>query len=199
MPNYRGADLQASNIAGSIDTIATYDGFYDPIPLFQTAFYLAHLANNGKIYINTGTGTQWMHEINYPDSAGAACDLQQHSLKLPTINAFTIPNYPNFFLGAEGGTVYDSLITSVNSKNLLPELILFPNPVRNIMYLTGIKNKIGEEISVRNVLGQPVKISVNTIQSGEYLEFNTSSLLPGVYFVELISGKERVVKRFIKE
>lgn len=140
-----------------------------------------------------------MHVINYPDSAGTACDLRQHSLKLPTINGFIIPNYPNFFLGAESGTVCDSLITSVNSKNLLPELILFPNPVRNIMYLTGNKNKIGEEISVRNVLGQQVKISVNTIQSGEYLEFNTSSLLPGVYFVELISGKERVVKRFIKE
>ncbi|HNQ00187.1 MAG TPA: T9SS type A sorting domain-containing protein, partial [Bacteroidia bacterium] len=182
-------DLNASNLDSSRITVATYDGFADPFPPFRTAFYLSLLAQDHKIYINTGNGTPWLHVINHPDSVGLACDVQQHSFKLPTINAATMPNYPNFFLGAEGGTVCDSLITIVENKNLLPELILFPNPVRNSMYLTGTKNKIGEEVFVRNVLGQQVKVSVNTIQSGEYLEFNTSSLLPGVYFVEFISGK----------
>ncbi len=50
-------DLTSSNIAGSIDTVATYDGFlsqYPGYPGFPTLFCLSALAPDGKIYITTG-------------------------------------------------------------------------------------------------------------------------------------------------
>lgn len=194
-------DLQATNFDSSRITVATFDWFYDPSPPFYTTFYLSHLAHDGKIYINTGNGTQWLHVINHPDSAGMACDLQQHSFKLPTVNGSTIPNYPNFFLGAQGGTVCDSLITGIPKAAPPPEaeLLIFPNPVRNLLYLTtGSSSTLGE-ITVFNMFGQQMPVPIHALKNGEYQEINTSSLIPGVYLLEIKSGDGKVVKRFVKE
>ncbi|HMT29088.1 MAG TPA: hypothetical protein PKD91_07400, partial [Bacteroidia bacterium] len=65
----------------NVDTVATYDGFISPggFSCCQTTFFNMYLAANGKIYVTSGSGVQHLHEINYPDSAGIACDVQQHS------------------------------------------------------------------------------------------------------------------------
>ncbi|TAH43867.1 MAG: T9SS type A sorting domain-containing protein [Bacteroidetes bacterium] len=39
---------------------------------------------------------------------------------------------------------------------------------------------------------------ITLINQGEYTEVNTSRLVPGVYFLEIVSKGERVVKRFVK-
>ena len=200
-PHVYQLDLQAPNVLNSLDTIATLDGFYDPSPPFYTSFYLSHLANDGKIYINTGNSTPWLHVINHPDSAGLACDFQQHSFKLPTINAFTIPNYPNFFLGAEGGTVCDSLITKTENKPQRREgdLLLFPNPCHELLYL--YKNDISkiERIEIRNSIGQLQCIPVAVLDNGEYIQIDASGLISDVYIVSIRSENSLWVKRFIKE
>lgn len=193
-------DLNATNMDSSRITVATNDGFADPFLPFRTTFYLSLLANDNKIYINTGNGTHWFHVINYPDSLGISCDIQQHSFRLPTKNAFTMPNYPNFFLAAEGGTLCDSLSTEIRPKaSTQMEVELFPNPVRNLLYITTGNSAIWDEIAVFNIFGQRLFVPIHEIKNGEYQEINTSSLTPGVYFLELISGKGKVVKRFVKE
>jgi hypothetical protein len=141
-----------------------------------------------------------MHVINYPDSAGLACDVCQHCVSLPAFNAFTIPNFPNYFLGAEGGTLCDSLPTEVRPQVLRKEeLELFPNPVRNLLYITTGRFTTWSEILIFNIFGQQVSVPIHEIKNGEYQEINTSSLTPGVYFLELKSGMGKVVKRFVKE
>src|SRR5690606_13843867 len=63
-------DLNAANIALSVDTIAFYDGFVDsfpPWPAFGMFFGNAILAPDGKIYISTGNGTHYLHTIDNPD------------------------------------------------------------------------------------------------------------------------------------
>ncbi|MBL0258094.1 MAG: hypothetical protein IPQ03_11480 [Bacteroidetes bacterium] len=171
-PHVYQLDLQAPNVLNSLDTIATLDGFYDPSPPFYTSFYLSHLANDGKIYIITGNGTQWLHVINHPDSAGMACDLQQHSFKLPTVNGTTIPNYPNFFLGAQGGTVCDSLITSNSnvSARRSNSLLVFPNPCHGLVYAQIPEDLMEAKLEIRNSIGQLISAPeifikmVNTIR-----------------------------------
>ena len=193
-------NLNASNLDSSKVEVATYDGFADPFPPFRTSFYLSLLANDNKIYINTGNGTPWLHVINHPDSAGLACDVQQHSFKLPTVNAATIPNYPSFFLGAEGGTLCDSLPTEVRPQVLKQmDVELFPNPVRNLLYITTGSSATWSGIVVFNIFGQQVSVPIHEIKNGEYQEINTSSLTPGVYLLELRSGMGKVVKRFVRE
>ncbi|HRH65704.1 MAG TPA: T9SS type A sorting domain-containing protein [Bacteroidia bacterium] len=194
-------DLNALNLDSSRRTVAIYDGFSDPFPPFKTTFYLSLLANDNKIYINTGNGTPWLHVINHPDSAGLACDVQQHSFKLPTVNAATMPNYPNFFLGAEGGTVCDSLITVTESRPQRREgdLLLFPNPCRGLLYV--YQNNISkiERIEIRNSIGKLQSIPVAVLDNGEYIQIDASGLIAGVYIVSIRSENSLWVKRFIKE
>ena len=104
---------QYSTLSTPIDsskiTLGTFDCFAEPIPPFYTAFYLAQLAADGKIYINSGNSTRYFNVINHPNNLGIDCDFIQHSQLLPTTNAFTIPNFPNYFLGKEVGSICDSL------------------------------------------------------------------------------------------
>jgi len=99
-------DLWADDIAATKDTVAIYDGFTSP---FGTRFYLAQLAPDGKIYINCTSGVNVMHVINNPDLPGDSCDVCQHCVQLPTYNAFSMPNFPNYRLGALEGSPCDTL------------------------------------------------------------------------------------------
>ena len=99
-------DLWASDIIASQTTVAEYDGFEEPFP---TRFYQMQLAPNGKIYVSIPSSVWYLHEIHNPNNQGLACNVTQHSLRLPTVNAFSIPNFPNYRLGPIDGSPCDSL------------------------------------------------------------------------------------------
>jgi PKD domain len=99
-------DLQAPDIIASGQVVAEYDGFVDFLP---TPFYLAQLAPDGKIYINVPNGVRYLHVIHQPNLPGTACMVEQHGIRLPTYNAFTIPNNPNYRLGPLDGSPCDDL------------------------------------------------------------------------------------------
>ena len=101
-------DLWADNIAESKDTIAIWDGFLDP-PVFATTFYMAQLAPDGKIYISSNNSVHYLHVINHPDLPGDSCDVCQHCIEMPSKNAFSLPNFPNFRLGPLEGSPCDTL------------------------------------------------------------------------------------------
>lgn len=121
--------MNSNPIDSSKFILASFDRFADPIPPFFVTFYLSQLALNGKIYIISGNSTRWLSVVNTPDSLGFRCNFLEHSFLLPTVNAFTIPNFPNYFLGKVSGSVCDSLpfvrhnsILQVfnNNSNIIP-------------------------------------------------------------------------------
>jgi hypothetical protein len=123
-----------------VDTVAIYDGFCYPNNPWCTTFFNEYLAANGKIYITSGSGVQHIHEMNYPDSAGTACDLQQHAIFLDMWNFRAVPNHPNYHLGPVIGSICDSL--SVGQEEYYSQIQNFqisPNPLKDgplqIMYL----------------------------------------------------------------
>ena len=93
-------DLLASDIVGSVDTVAFYDDFRDPIANLATLFGLMQLAPNGKIYVATSSTTRYMHIIHNPNERGPACNVEQHGLQLATFNDWSVPNHPNYRLKA---------------------------------------------------------------------------------------------------
>ncbi|MBX2926374.1 MAG: PKD domain-containing protein [Saprospiraceae bacterium] len=99
-------DLHAEDIETSRITVAVWDGFGNPL---STTFYLAQLAPDGKIYINSNNGVRYLHVINQPDSLGLACDVCQHCVELPSINALSLPNFPNYRLHHLEGSPCDTL------------------------------------------------------------------------------------------
>lgn len=99
-------DLWAPDIEDSKVTVAEYDGFEEPFP---TRFYQMQLAPNGKIYVSIPSSVWYLHEIHHPNEKGLACNVTQHSLRLPTLNGFSIPNFPNYHLGPIDNSPCDTL------------------------------------------------------------------------------------------
>ena len=118
-------DLESVNISGSKTLVAEYDGFID---WTYTYFSKPHIAPDGKIYIDPQSSSFYMHVIESPDSPGIACDVRQHSLKLPAYNHRTMPNFPNYRLGPLKGSPCDTIITHTTDWSVDSEIKIYPNP-----------------------------------------------------------------------
>jgi hypothetical protein len=99
-------DLWSADILSSRTLVAEYDGFVDFNP---TTFHSSQRGPDGKIYICGGFGTRYMHVIHNPDAPCPDCRIEQRGLELPTFNAGSVPNFPNYRLGPIDGGPCDTL------------------------------------------------------------------------------------------
>ena len=65
------------------------------------------LAPDGKIYSCATNGVNYLHVIHSPDEEN--CQYQQHGIKLPKYNGFSVPNFPHYRLGPLDGSSCDTL------------------------------------------------------------------------------------------
>ncbi|HMT29227.1 MAG TPA: T9SS type A sorting domain-containing protein [Bacteroidia bacterium] len=192
-------DLASTNILSSKMIVAQYDSFLNPPP-FQLGTYFAYplLAPDGKIYITTGNGTFYMHTIDQPDQGGMACSVSQHSVQLPAFYFNTIPNHPNFFLGALAGSPCDTLVgVGINEE---PEIILkvFPNPASDFCTLSFPVKAMPGEIEVTNVLGEII-LKETVAPWSQFKRIAVGNFSAGVYHCRLRWGTEMAVVKFVKE
>ena len=164
--NTNAPDINSTNIK-----IGTYDGYATTIYLFRSLFYLSQLAADGKIYTTAPNSTRWLHVINNPNDSGLTCNFTQHSFLLPTTEAETMPNFPNYFLGPDSGSVCDSIVFIRNNKTENELNHIIPNPSVKEPYHTESFNKIitvkkpelsAAKISYRSCSGAQQKESIDT-------------------------------------
>jgi hypothetical protein len=126
-------DLNATNVAASMTTVATWDSTYAP---FATYFFVQQLAPDNKIYIAAYNASNVMHIIDSPDVLGVGCNVIQHGLQLPVLNDGTVPNHPNYHLGPLVGSICDSLSVGL-PHNIVQSagLRLNPNPASNQVWV----------------------------------------------------------------
>lgn len=129
-------DMWDSNMVANAIHIATWDSFYQYVPVL---FFMHQLAPDGKIYSTTFNGSRYLNVINSPDSVGLACDFTPHSFLL-TNYGYTnaIPSFPNYDVGVLDGSPCDTLYLATNSfLEIKPHIRLYPNPTShwfNIVY-----------------------------------------------------------------
>jgi len=182
----------------TVDTVATYDGFISGWPpnCCATTFWNMYLAANGKIYVTSGSSTQHIHVINFPDSAGLACNVQQHAISLGIWNFRSVPNHPNYYLGRLQGSPCDTLQWSGLEE---PEhdfhFRLYPNPISNntlnIGYLLP-QNKSGT-FQIYDITGKIVFKYNLPLWSNEQ-SLKLPQLANGIYSASIISDNKRVSK-----
>lgn len=75
------------------------------------------------------------------------------------------------------------------------ELKIYPNPAGNYIIISQQKNYVNSYLTIYNLSGSPVmnKLIVNSSEL-----FDVSGLPGGLYFVQVISGKETITGKFIK-
>ncbi|MBK9732779.1 MAG: T9SS type A sorting domain-containing protein [Chitinophagaceae bacterium] len=130
-------DMWSSDIPASVVHVASYDTSQTGLPRW---FRLAQLAPDNKVYISTSNSTLYLHVINHPDSLGLECDLVQSAIVLPHKNGTSIPNFPNYDLGALINSPCDTLYNSTEDIFIFQNNFhIAPNPAKewlNIVYST---------------------------------------------------------------
>jgi hypothetical protein len=185
----------------SVDTVATYDGFVSPVgsSCCATTFWNMYLAANGKIYVTSGSGVQHIHEINYPDSAGIACDVQQHAIDLGYAQLRSVPNHPNYYLGCDTTLGCPCLTTGIEEVGGHEfRFNVAPNPTSGNFKITYLLPQ-----------NQPGKLEVFDINGRRIYEINLphwstiqevilpKSISSGVYNCVITSGGERGNKKVV--
>lgn len=181
-------DLQAADIAASIDTVAVYDGFASP---FASFFHTMQLAPDGKIYESCGNGETVYHVIDRPDEKGDSCLFKQHAIQLLSPSA-GVPNFPNYRLGALTGSPCDTLTGLNDIERAEKEKILkvFPNPATDFITIDyGFTDwsKGDIELEIVNELGHIVYLQKLPMYSG-FQKINVSLFASGVYNVFIKRG-----------
>lgn len=99
----------------------------------------------------------------------------------------------NAMVNTLGWTIVDDgLDCTLGIKdNELSEVVLYPNPVKDFLYLVGVEKDM--ELSVVNHLGQTV------LQAPAADKVDLSTLATGVYYLKLSDKTATVIKRIIKE
>ncbi|MEO0312472.1 MAG: hypothetical protein RIQ89_2129, partial [Bacteroidota bacterium] len=178
-------DTYASSIASTCDTVAIWDSSFAPL---GTIFFMMQLAPDNRIYVSTAQGTNVLHVINSPDSAGMACNVVQQGLVLPSYNAFSMPNHTNYELGPIDGSLCDSLglnnVAVINQSNEANSVTVFPNPSASCFNFL-IQNETVSSVAVYNLFGEVTVTSTKP-------NINLSGEPSGVYLyrVKTRSGKE---------
>lgn len=190
-------DLQAADIGASKTTVAVYDGHI--APYFPTTFFLAQLAPDGKIYINSNNGVNELHVIHEPDQAGDACNFEQHGVSIPTYNAFSLPNFPNYRLGPAPDADSCGLVnTSAIPLEDIPIFTIYPNPSTGLFNLSCSQHLSAVELIIFDQFGRIIfSKDFDTFLNETTIDL--SNYATGIYFWELRSnahslGKGKLVK-----
>jgi Secretion system C-terminal sorting domain len=177
-------------------TVGRYDSVYNP---FQTVFNMEKLGPDGKIYVSTWGGTRSLHCITNPNIRGSACNFVQGYLHTDSSNHYfssSLPNYPNFHLGALVGSACDTVgvVPLLNSTNRLQ---VYPNPANELLYVSNINSN--DQIEVFNILGNKKAITFIN-RSANSIIIAIEKLPIGIYLLKVTApnGQKQSVK-WVKE
>jgi len=81
-------------------------------------------------------------------------------------------------------------------SNIDNQVRIFPNPARTVLHLYAGNNLISE-IFVTNILGERVLTQKTT--ACNQTDLHVESLVPGMYFIEILTNKGLIKTRFLKE
>ena len=167
---------------------------------FETYFFQARLAPDGKIYIVSTNTNNILHVIHNPDSLGLACNVEQHGVILPALTSYLMPNYAHYRLYDLPGSPCDTLgidtptsVAAQEPKMTDVALEIAPNPADGRLVLQWETREKGL-IAISDLRGKVWLTAPVRADQGS-LALSTENLYPGIYFVAFRSDTGRVVTR----
>ncbi|MBK8845129.1 MAG: T9SS type A sorting domain-containing protein [Bacteroidetes bacterium] len=186
-----------SNMVNTKKIIATYDGYASPFANSWATFWQMFVGADKKIYCITQSQSDNMTVINQPDLFDTLCDAQPHSFHFGILNSRTCPNWPNYELGPEIGSICDSLGLAQHEVITSMGLQLFPNPANgfyNIHY--SIPGNTTALATVYDVSGKKIE-QHNLYGHFSNLQVSTAMYTPGLYVVNVSCNNVSESKRVL--
>lgn len=207
-------DLNAPNFLASSDTLLRLRANnFEQLGLLQPGpdgkIYLSAMGNSldcGFDYLYCDTTWNLINSnisvINYPDSAGAACDFQPFSFNLGGHRAYIgLPNNPNYELGPIVGSPCDTLTVGITEAVGYKNNITVYYDVNWQMAFVNAKGLRGKKFAFElyNINGQLIQQQQGMLDS-EYYTNNLSlvGVADGLYVVRLKTDKEVLTGKFVK-
>lgn len=191
-------NLDSVNIAATLDTVAIYDNFVDSVG-YPTLFHSQQLGPDGKIYIASITSTPYLHVIDSPDSAGVACNVIQHGVALKTFNIRSLPLHPNYFLGADSGSVCDTLQLRIKNhvtRNAKIEISVYPNPLQDALHISYTPTAKTKLLEIYTIDGKFI-LQRKLPPWSQLQTIDVSALTNGVYICKLIDENRYSTAQFV--
>lgn len=204
-------DLTATNISLSKQIIHEFANL-------DEGSWSMELGSDKKIYIATnylGTGsslpysytlhnyvTDNLSVINYPDSAGAACDFQPFSFNLGGGRCYAgLPNNPDYTMGPLAGSVCDTLTALPTIKKPLNNILkVFYHESWGIAFINADKLK-GKQYSFKlyDTSGRELYSEMGNLSIPYFTkDLSMQPFTQGVYIAVLQTDKEKLSAMFVK-
>jgi hypothetical protein len=163
-----------------------------------TNFAMAELVVPGKIYIVSSSAARVLHVINNPDMLGLACDFQQHSVSVPTVNKWTTPTSINLALYNLLGSPCDTLgVGNPKLQNTNSVLKITPNPSDGIFNIEYIPQRVSGMLYVYDIAGKEVyREYVSPYTSIKNLDLSLK-LKNGMYAISLVFDSNTLTQKLI--
>jgi len=195
-------DTETMDIQASQTVVGIWDDYW--VGSLPTAFYQMQTGADCRIYMSCVASVPYVHVIQYPDRKGTDCGFEQRAISLPYYNGRTLPNTPYYRAGTEY-PLCDSTIqwlTTSTQPEVSPQeevrLTLWPNPVRDVLYveLGGYQPTQPQSVHLYDLLGREV---IRRPYDTPML-ISVQDLPPGLYIVEVreASGRRWVEKVLVE-
>jgi hypothetical protein len=164
-------------------------------PWYGDDIYVVKLSSGGNvIWLKSGGGSTMENAVCISASGDHAIiggDFESQCLNLDSLRLYNVwTNCSNFYIARA-----DEVITGMNENETNLTFAAYPNPSCGMICIDA-KMQPNSEMIVSDLLGNSVFRSSFT---GEKMQVDLSDQPAGIYFIELLAGEKRIVKKIVIE
>ncbi len=113
---------------------------------------------------------------------------------------YWIPKNPNYISSDWSLQIHDPTITSVAAKTLKSTVTVYPNPAYNCATISYVLDYLPKTlvVDVYDLTGKFVTHLNNVKQNFENISFDVTDWSAGLYFINIKTDKETIIRKFVK-
>lgn len=152
------------------------------------------LSNTSDLSFATGSGTNT--SLNPGDALEISVIAQTSTTLTLSENLTFTTDLPfpsgNFSIPITG----TSIVVGLNDQILRNELEIYPNPIQNDLHIK-VKRNQSLDIKMFDLTGKEVEVEFS--RDNNYYSLSIEAITSGLYFLEISDGKEKLIKKVIKQ